>query len=834
MKNSVVIYLCALFTTIVFAQETPKPNYRQAARFSPENIAKMVHSTTVNPNWLQNGNRFWYQYKTASEGSKYYLVDADKKTKTPLFDNVKMAKWLSEITKDPYEAKHLPRFNFTFTKDEKAIRFYVTSNEEVDVKEDDAKKEDTKKDDKKKKGTPKKEKKIYHFEYTLGGNGLKVLDNEKAPEEKWKSWANIAPDSSIVLFSKNNNIFWMDKANFLKAVKNEKDSTIVENQWTKDGVENFGYGGGSYGKTDKEKIKEKDNRKYLGGFWTHDAKKFVTTRTDSRHIEDLWVIHATKSGRPELETYKYHMAGEQEFYKEEMLVFDMASKSKMDIKLDSTIQQSISIYRFPRKKSSRKDEYNPTLLLSKKGKIYFNTVSRDRKRLDVHVADIESGEVKTIIKEHSNVYIESRGKSIVLFNNEQEILFWAENDGWGHFYLYDVYGNLKNQVTNGPFHVDSFEGIDQKTRTLYFSANGIPTNEDPYYLHLYKINLNGSGLTALNPGDFNSSIDMADSNQYFVSNFSKVNTVPKSELRDANGKLVMKLEEADLSQLFAAGYHFPEPFKVKADDGITDIYGVIYKPYDFDSIKKYPIIEYVYPGPQTEAVNKSFSVSMDRTDRLAQVGFIVITLGNRGGHPDRSKWYHTFGYGNLRDYGLADKKYVAEQLADKHNFIDIEKVGIFGHSGGGFMSTAAMLVYPDFFKVAISSAGNHDNTVYNSWWSETHHGIKEEMDDKGNITYKYLIDKNQTLARNLKGKILLATGDVDNNVHPTGTIRMVNAFIKANKRFDFMLFPGSRHGFSDREYWFWKNADYFSKHLLGVENTDVDMIEMNREKPLKN
>ena len=829
MKNSVVIYLCALFTTMVFAQETPKPNYRQAARFSPENIAKMVHSTSVNPNWLQNGNRFWYQYKTASEGSKYFLVDADKKTKTPLFDNVKMAKWLSEITKDPYEAKHLPRFNFTFTKDEKAIRFYVTSNEEVDEKEDDIKK-----DDKKKKGTPKKVKKIYHFEYTLGGNGLKVLDNEKAPEEKWKQWANIAPDSSIVLFSKQNNIYWMDKANFLKAVKNEKDTTIVENQWTKDGEENFSYGGGSFGKTDKEKIKEKDDRKYLGGFWTHDAKKFVTTRTDSRHIEDLWVIHATKSGRPELETYKYHMAGEQEFYKEEMLVFDMASKSKMEVKIDSTIQQSISIYRFPRKKSSRRDEHNPTLLLSKKGKIYFNTVSRDRKRLDVHVADIETGEVKTIIKEHSNVYIENRGKSIVLLNNEQEILFWAEKDGWGHFYLYDSNGNLKNQVTNGPFHVDSFEGIDEITRTLYFTANGIPKDQDPYYLHLYKINLNGSGLTDLNPGDFNTDIDMADSNQYFVSNFSRVNTVPKSELRDANGKLVMKLEDADLSQLFAAGYQFPEPFKVKADDGITDIYGVMYKPYDFDSIKKYPIIEYVYPGPQTEAVNKSFSVSMDRTDRLAQVGFIVITLGNRGGHPDRSKWYHTFGYGHLRDYGLADKKYVAEQLADKHDFIDIEKVGIFGHSGGGFMSTAAMLVYPDFFKVAISSAGNHDNTVYNSWWSETHHGIKEEADEKGNIKYKYLIDKNQTLAQNLKGKILLATGDVDNNVHPTGTIRMVNAFIKANTRFDFMLFPGSRHGFSDREYWFWKNADYFSKHLLGVENTDVDMIEMNRDKPLKN
>jgi dipeptidyl aminopeptidase/acylaminoacyl peptidase len=271
---------------------------------------------------------------------------------------------------------------------------------------------------------------------------------------------------------------------------------------------------------------------------------------------------------------------------------------------------------------------------------------------------------------------------------------------------------------------------------------------------------------------------------------------------------------------------------MKADDGITDIYGVMYKPFDFDENKKYPLIQYVYPGPQTEAVNKSFSVSMNRTDRMAQVGFIVVTLGNRGGHPARSKWYHTYGYGNLRDYGLADKKYVAEQLADKYNFIDIDKVGIFGHSGGGFMSTAAMLVYPDFFDVAVSSAGNHDNTIYNSWWSETHHGIKEEQQADGSIKYKYAIDKNQSLAANLKGKLMLVTGDIDNNVHPGGTIRMANALIKANKRFDFMLMPGQRHGFgSMTEYFFWLTADYFSKHLLGVEATDVDMIEMNRDKP---
>lgn len=826
MKKLLLAGVFFSFYLITNAQQTPQPNYRQASKFSPSNLAKMVHSTSVRPNWLQNGNRFWYQYKTSSEGSKYYLVDADKRTRTPLFDNVKMAKWLSEITKDPYEAKHLPRFDFTFTKDEKAIRFYITSNEEVEAKADEN-------DKKKKKGKPKMEKKVYHLEYRLGGNGLTILDTDKKEKEPWKQWANVAPDSSIVLFSKNYNLYYMDKENFLKAVKNEKDTTIVEHQWTKDGEINYSYGGRTYGKTDKEKKKDESKRQGVGGLWSHDSKHFVMTRQDARHIEDLWVIHTTRKGRPELETYKYHMAGEQDFYKTEMLVFDTKAKTKKEIQLDSTVQQSISLYSYPRLKSARRDENNPRLLLSKKGKIYFNTISRDRKRLDVHVADIASGEVKTLIEEHSNVYIENRGKTIVLFNNEQEILFWSERDGWGHFYLYDANGNLKRQVTNGDFHVDSFEGLDEANRELFFVANGVVKDQDPYYSHLYKINLNGTGMRSLNSGNYDNSISLSDSNKYFVNNYSRVNTVPKSDLRDSNGRVVMKLEEADLSQLFAAGYKFPEPFKAKAADGVTDIYGVMYKPYDFDSIKKYPLIEYVYPGPQTEAVNKSFSVSMDRTDRLAQVGFIVVTLGNRGGHPARSKWYHTYGYGNLRDYGLADKKYVAEQLADRHDFIDIEKVGIFGHSGGGFMSTAAMLVYPDFFKVAVSSAGNHDNTVYNSWWSETHHGIKEEIDDKGKVRYKYMIDKNQSLAKNLKGKILLATGDVDNNVHPAGTIRMVNAFIKANKRFDFMLFPGSRHGFSDREYWFWRKADYFSKHLLGVETNFVDIVEMNRDIPLK-
>jgi dipeptidyl aminopeptidase/acylaminoacyl peptidase len=349
---------------------------------------------------------------------------------------------------------------------------------------------------------------------------------------------------------------------------------------------------------------------------------------------------------------------------------------------------------------------------------------------------------------------------------------------------------------------------------------------------LYSINLDGSGLNLLNKGNFDHQIDFNDAQTFYVDNYSRVNTVPETSLFNRLGKKIMNLEKADLTQLFEAGYQFPEPFTVKADDGITDLYGVMYKPFDFDSTKKYPLIEYVYPGPQTEAVNASFGRSMDRTDRLAQLGFVVITVGNRGGHPARSKWYHTYGYGNLRNYGLSDKKAAAEQIAYRNTFIDINKIGITGHSGGGFMSTAAMLVYPDFFKVAVSGSGNHENNIYNRNWSERHHGVLERVSPKGDTTFTYNIDKNTSLAKNLKGHLMLSTGDIDNNVHPANTIRMADALIKANKRFDFVLMPEQRHGYGNMtEYFFWKLGEYFTEHLLGDYRHSADIIEIQNDIP---
>ena len=829
-------HLLFILTTLYsFSQQNAITNYDLAAKFSPKKIAKLVHSSSVNPYYLKNGDKFWYQYKT-TEGSNYYIVDPNKKTKKKLFDNDKMAAWLTEITKDPYDAKHLPKFGFKFIDNETAIEFRVNSkfeDEDKNDNEDKGKDEDIDKDKAKKE---KKNKKAFLFKYVLGSNNLTLINNKRALKEDWKKWANISPDSTIVLFAKKFNLYWMDKENFLKAVKNEKDSTIVENQWTKDGVQHFGYGG--YGRgMDNEKIKKRKNDRFrVSGHWSSDSKKFVFQKTDSREIKDLWVINSIAKKRPTLETYKYHMPGETEYYKREVLIFDIPSKEIKKVDLDRDKQQYISIFSKPRKPSDRVGysnnwDYIPTLLLSEKNKIYFNTISRDRKNLDICVADLNTGEVKVLIKEKTNTYFYET-KPVYLIKNESEMIHWSERDGWGHFYRYNSNGNLINRITSGSYHSYNIKHIDSKSNTLYFSAHGVNKTIDPYYEHTYKISLNGGKPKVLNKGNYNTSTAPSDNHKYFVNNFSRVNTVPKSELRNSDGSLVMNLEEADLSALFDSGYQFPEPFKAKADDGITDLYGVMYKPFNFDNKKKYPLLEYVYPGPQTESVNKSFSVRMDRLDRMAQLGFVVITLGNRGGHPNRSKWYHNYGYGNLRDYGLADKKYVAEQLANKHSFIDINKIGIYGHSGGGFMSTAAILVYPDFFKAAYSQAGNHDNSIYNSWWSETHHGVKEEIDDKGIVNYIYDIEKNQSLAKNLKGKLFLVTGDMDNNVHPGATMRVVNALIKANKRFDFMILPTQRHGFGDMsEYNFWLRADHFSKHLLGLENNKADMKMINKDIP---
>jgi dipeptidyl aminopeptidase/acylaminoacyl peptidase len=818
-------FLLAVLLIPILSWAQQKANYNLAARFAPKKLDKMIFSLAVDPHWLKQSNRFWYTYET-SEGKQWLVVDPNKLEKKVMFDRDKLAAELTKIMKDPFDGQHLPIDSLKFIKDENWIQFEVKSSIEVN-------KDDTVP----KNGKPEKIKKVFYFEYNLLTNQLNELVGLKKPKKK-PSWANISPDQNIILFGRNYNLYWMDKANYEKALKNEEDSTIVEHAITTDGKLYFSwhsessYGGG--GETNVDIEKNKNKRKPVFAYWSEDSKHFAINKVDNTKVKDLWVINSIADPRPTLETYKYWMPGEKEAPVDHLFVFDTNGYTNKEINVSLFKDQDIAIWDKTRNVNTRDDDFKPNIWLGTNDKMYISRTSRDLKKIDQCIVDINTGAVKTLIEESLNTSIEIRKPGLV--NKGKEIIEWSERDGWGHFYLYDENGNLKNQITQGPWHTEDIVGIDEEKRVLYFSGNGreqinANTKEDPYYLHLYKVNFDGSGLQLLNAGNYDHSFSVNDKKTFFVNNSSRVNTTPVSALYSIDGKKLMDLETADLSSLFAAGYKFPETFKVKADDGITDIFGVMYKPYDFDSTKKYPIIEYVYPGPQTESVNKSFSKGMDRIDRLAQLGFVVVTLGNRGGHPARSKWYHNYGYGNLRDYGLADKKAAIEQLADRFSYIDGSKVGIHGHSGGGFMSTAAMLVYPDIFKVAVSNAGNHDNSVYNRWWSEKHHGVKEEISAKGDTTFSYMIDKNPDIAKNLKGKLLLIHGEIDNNVHPANTIRVVNALIKANKRFDMLILPTQRHGFGDmNEYWFWRTADYFSKYLLG-DNTErpIDIEEINRE-----
>jgi dipeptidyl-peptidase-4 len=794
-----------------------RANYQLAARFSPAKLRKIIYSTAVDPHWLKLSNKFWYQYETPN-GKYWYMVEPALKSKKLLFDNNKLAAAITLIIRDPFDAQHLPIENLKFAADEKSINFEMKSSLE-----------ELKKDRKDKKAADSMQKKIFFFNYELASEKLTEVKNYEKPKAK-PSWGSVAPDSSAVIFSRNYNLYWMDKTNYLKAVKNEEDSTIVEHQLTKDGVKFYSYGNDGDGENNEEVIKNDKKRRGAYVLWSPNAKYFVLDRTDSRKVKDLWVINNVSAGRPTLETYKYQMPGEKEAPIDEFVLFNFAEKTYKTISTTAFKDQSISAWGRENLNKDRDNEFRPSIWLGDNEKFYFSRTSRDLKRVDICTINIKTSAVTQLIDERFNTYIEVQRPGLV--NGGKEIIHWSERDGWGHFYLFDENGKLKNQITSGAFHCEGIVNIDQKNRVLYFTANGRETKEDPYYLHLYRINFDGTGMKLLNGGDFDHAVNMNDEAQFLIDNYSRVNTVPKSVLLDNTGNKVMDLETADLSLLMATGYKFPEPFKVKADDGITDIYGVMYKPFNFDATKKYPIIEYVYPGPQTESVNKSFGRSMDKVDRLAQLGYIVITVGNRGGHPARSKWYHTYGYGNLRDYGLADKKAAIEQLADRYTFIDANRVGITGHSGGGFMSTAALLVYPDFFKVAVSAAGNHDNSIYNRWWSEKHHGVKEVVSAKGDTTFKYSIDKNPDLAKNLKGHLLLMHGDIDNNVHPANSIRVANALIKAGKRFDFMIVPGQRHGFGDMtEYMFWRLADYFNNYLLGdfSQSVNVNMTEMDKE-----
>lgn len=783
------------------------PNYELAERFSAKRIGQMVFSTSVRPVWFRNGDKFLYAWKT-SDGTQYYIADPKAGKTEPVFDMDKLAMQITEIMRDPFDAKHLPISNISIDpENDGVLKFDIKSTKE---------KTDTT-------GKATGEKLTYHFRYELAGKKLTYDTADK--KGKYPDWANVSPDGLTGVYMKNSNLFYMDTLNLRKAAEDPKDSTLVEHRITSDGYKDFCYGINNYsGNTETDTTKRVFPSELV---WSPDSRHVAVMRWDMAPLKDFWVINSLTQPRPTLETYKYQMPGEPG-PKGHLYVFSTSDWTSRQVKINAFKDQDLIMQPDVRTTDDQFDEFYGSRWLGDDNGFYLTRMSRDLKRMDICYVGVDSDSTRTVISERMNTYVESRQTR--LLDGGRKMIHWSERNGWANLYLYNADGTLIRNLTEGAYHVDDVLAVNEKEGYVLFRACGKEKGENPYQMHVYRVSLQGGEPKMLDIPDMNIDAIASDDGKYFIANYSRVDYKPASALFDAAGKKVCDLGEADFSLLFAAGYKFPERFKVKAADGITDLYGAIYKPFDFDSTKVYPICDYVYPGPQVEANNISWSRGFTRTDRLAQLGFIVITVGNRGGHPDRSKWYHNYGYGNLRDYGLEDQKYAIQQLGARYSWIDLNRVGIHGHSGGGFMSTAAILKYPDFFKVAVSCAGNHDNSIYNRWWSEQHHGITEKV-EAGDTTFVYSIETNPEIASNLKGHLMLVHGDIDNNVHPANTIRVVNALIRANKRFDMLILPGQRHGFGDmNEYFFWRMADYYCEWLMGSsKRDDVNIKEMNND-----
>jgi dipeptidyl aminopeptidase/acylaminoacyl peptidase len=447
----------------------------------------------------------------------------------------------------------------------------------------------------------------------------------------------------------------------------------------------------------------------------------------------------------------------------------------------------------------------------------FVSSSRDHKTATLRVADATTGEVRTVLEETVATQYESGldGENWRVLPASNEVIWFSERDDWAHLYLYDLRtGALKHRITSGPWVVLDLLRVDEQSRTLFFTAAGREPGRDPYFRHLYRIGMDGRNLQLVTPEDANHIVTLSPDGKYFVDSWSTPTTPPTTVLRDDRGRVVVALEQADISRLVEAGWTPPIPFTVKARDGVTDLFGLMYRPSTFDSTRSYPVINYLYPGPQSGSVgSRSFSAARGDKQALAELGFIVVEVDAMG-TPMRSKSFHDAYYGNMGDNGLPDQIAMIRQLAARHRWMDTTRAGIYGHSGGGYAAADGILRYPDFYKVAVSQAGNHDNRNYEDDWGERYQGL---LVRNGDGTTNYDNQANQLQAKNLKGKLLIAHGTMDSNVPPSNTMVVVDALIRANKDFDLLLLPNRGHGFGNELYMMRRRWDYFVRHLLGAE-----------------
>jgi dipeptidyl-peptidase-4 len=622
----------------------------------------------------------------------------------------------------------------------------------------------------------------------------------KSDNERGSRNEVLSPDGNYAAFIRDWNL-WIREV-----------SSGEEKALTTDGVENFGYA------TDNAGWKHSD-RPILS--WSPDSKKIATFQQDQRHVSDMYLVK-TKVGAPELMEWKYPLPGDPDIIRIYRVIIDISGEPEMvrlNLAADArrgTLCDDISC----------EGGFDDVAWNDDASKLVFVSTSRDHKQEKVRIADCETGEVNEIFEENVVTQYESGQGTInwEYLSATDEIIWYSERSDWGHLYLYDaVTGGLKNQITSGNFVVRQILNVDRENRLIYFVASGKEPHINPYFRYLYRVDLSGENLSLLTPAEGDHSVSFSPDGSSFIDSYSQPGLPPVHEVRDTNGKLLALLEKTDISRLEATGWKPPVTFTVKSADGLWDLYGLMYTPSTASSGMKYPVIVHIYPGPQGGSVGSwSFQAARGDNQALAELGFVVVELEGSC-NPDRSKSFHDACYGNMAENTLPDQVSGLRQLNEMYGFLDLERVGIWGHSGGGFAAAAAMFKYPDLFKVGISESGNHDNRNYEDDWGERYIGL--EVTDSDGVS-NYENQANQNYAGDLKGKLLLIHGGMDDNVPPYNSYLVVDALIKANKDFDFILLPNARHGYGLDSYYIMRRRwDYFVRNLLQATPPKEFLIE---------
>jgi dipeptidyl aminopeptidase/acylaminoacyl peptidase len=761
--------LFAVATVMAVATPVSAQNvdYTSAERLLSWNTSRLIAGDEVSPNWMADDNSFWYRDKTGS-GHEFVYVNPVGNQQRPLFDHYRLAAAMSLANDTAYVPDKLPFERFDFLRNETAIVF-TTSKKRFDCD-------------------------LQSYACIVGD----TLPDDRAYV--------VSPDSAWEAFVHEYNLY----------IRPHGGGDTI--QLTTDGEEFYGYGLEAISPSAVRRNQVRRPNVY----WAPDSRKLAVMRTDERNVEHMHYISYTPQ-RPKHYSRPYALPGDSIIPHPRFHIIDITpTMTAVDGGMDSDglaearnvpVQVEPTAYRLSLASSS----FDSTWATGS-DKLYATWYTRGSKKLLLGEIDAVRGALRVLAADSAKTNVIGQeytsAKSWYVTRDGTDVIWWSERDGWAHLWRYDGDGNVRNQITSGPWTASTIHYVDESQRTIYFVGRGREHGRNIYYTHLYRVNFDGSGLTLLTPEDANHEIAFAPSGRFFVDTYSRIETPPVTVLRSAqDGRVIRTLEEADVSRLAEAGWHPAEPFRVKARDGITDLYGVIYFPPDLDTTASYPIIDHIYPGPFIGSVGQWNFKDGGEEFSLAQLGFVVIELDHMGS-PWRSKAFHDNYYGDMGDNGIPDHVAAIKQLATRYPFIDLDRIGIYGHSGGGFASTDALLRFPDFYKVAVSGAGNHDQRTYGHYWGETYQGLmaRDTLDGTDN----YLSQANKLLVENLEGKLLLMHGDMDDNVHPAMTIQVVDELIKANKDFDLIVAPDRAHGLNE-PYFIRRRWDYFVKHLMGKE-----------------